>query len=103
KEVSKPTTEVAGCLIGRAVKPQADAKVTYAKDVSRIIQKNCQECHRPSQIGPMPLMNYDDTAAWADMIREVVEDRRMPPWHADPKFGKFTNDRSLAKQDRETI
>ncbi|HEV3236357.1 MAG TPA: redoxin domain-containing protein, partial [Gemmataceae bacterium] len=86
KEVTTPATEVAGCLISRAVKPQADAKVTYAKEVSRIIQKNCQECHRPGQIGPMPLMNYDDVAAWADTIREVVADLRMPPWHADPKF-----------------
>jgi peroxiredoxin len=103
KEVTTPTTEVAGCLIGRAVKPQAEAKVTYAKDVSRIIAKNCQECHRPGQIGPMPLMNYDDAAAWSDMIREVVADRRMPPWHADAKFGHFVNDRSLAKEDRDTI
>jgi peroxiredoxin len=103
KEVTTPTTELAGCLISRAVKPQADAKVTYAKEVSRIIAKNCQECHRPGQIGPMPLMNYDDAAAWSDTIREVVADRRMPPWHADPKFGHFVNDRSLAKEDRETI
>jgi hypothetical protein len=37
------------------------------------------------------------------MIREVVEERRMPPWHADPKHGKFSNDRSLSKEDREAL
>jgi peroxiredoxin len=103
KVVSKPKTEVAGCLISRVVQSKSEAKVTYAKEVSRIIQKNCQECHRPGQIGPMPLMNFEDAAAWSDTIREVVADRRMPPWHADPKFGKFTNDRSLANEDRATL
>ncbi|MFL5242312.1 MAG: redoxin domain-containing protein [Gemmataceae bacterium] len=103
KEVTKASTEVAGCLISRAVQPKADGKITYAKEVSRILQKNCQECHRSGQIGPMPLVTYDDAAAWSDTIREVVADQRMPPWHADPKFGKFTNDRSLTKEDRGTL
>jgi hypothetical protein len=51
----------------------------------------------------MPLLNYDDAAAWAETIREVVSASRMPPWHADPRFGKFANDRSLPKADREAV
>ena len=62
----KPTTPVAGCLIARAPSRKADGTVTYAKHVARILQKNCQECHRPGQIGPMSLLTYDDAAAWAD-------------------------------------
>src|SRR5438045_1548268 len=27
----------------------------------------------------------------------------MPPWHADPKHGKFSNDRSLPAQERDTL
>src|SRR5262249_2942821 len=77
--------------------------ITFAKHVSRILQKNCQECHRPGQIGPMPLLTYDDAAAWAATIREVVNDRRMPPWYADPRFGKFSNDRSLDPTERERL
>jgi hypothetical protein len=37
------------------------------------------------------------------MIREVVDQRRMPPWHADPKHGKFSNDRTLSDKDRKTL
>ena len=37
------------------------------------------------------------------MIREVLEDRRMPPWHADPRYGHFANDRSLSAQERATL
>jgi mono/diheme cytochrome c family protein/peroxiredoxin len=103
KPVSVAKTDVAGCFIGRVSKPKSDGAVTYAKHISRIVQKNCQECHRPGQVGPMPLLTYDDAVAWADTIREVVDERRMPPWHADPRFGKFANDRSLPKEDREAI
>src|SRR5207245_1441618 len=103
KPVSKPTTPVAGCLIGRASAPKKDGTVTYAKHVARILQSNCQECHRPGQIGPMPLLTYDDAASWAGTIREVVEEERMPPWHADPRHGKFANDRRLSAQDKETL
>jgi len=103
KAVSTPLTEAAGCLIARAKKPSATGTITYARDVSRILQKRCQECHRPGQVGPMSLLSYEDALSWQGMIQEVVEEGRMPPWHADPKYGHFTNDRSLTKQERETL
>src|SRR5262249_28100582 len=103
KAVTTPTTPVAGCFIARAKKAKEGGAVTFNKHVARILQKNCQECHRPGQIGPMPLLTYEDAAAWADTIREVVEDGRMPPWHADPRFGKFSNDRRLAPQDNQPL
>src|SRR5207253_1230591 len=98
KPVSRPHTSVAGCIIARAIKPRETGTITYAKHVSPIIQNRCQECHRPGQIGPMPLRTYRDAVAWSGMIREVVEQRRMPPWHADPRHGSFANDRSLTEQ-----
>jgi peroxiredoxin len=103
KPVAVSETQVAGCLITRATRPKDDAKITYTKDVARIIQKNCQECHRPGQIGPMPLLTFEDVEGWSAMIQEVVTDRRMPPWYADPKIGHFLNDRSLPERDRETL
>ncbi|MBY0525822.1 MAG: redoxin domain-containing protein [Gemmataceae bacterium] len=103
KPVEKPTTPVAGCLIGRPVKPKSDGKVVFAKHVAPILQRHCQECHRPGMIGPMSLLSYDDASAWSATIQEVVQERRMPPWHADPKVGKFANDRSLPKEDRDTL
>src|SRR5262249_15666107 len=76
---------------------------TYNKQVARILQKNCQECHRPGQIGPMSLLTYEDAADWSQTIREVVKERCMPPWLADARYGKFANDRSLTSEDRETL
>jgi peroxiredoxin/mono/diheme cytochrome c family protein len=103
KPVSVAKTKVDGCRIGRVAEPKANGPVTYAKHVSRILQMNCQECHRPGQIGPMSLLNFKDAVAWSDTIREVIDEGRMPPWHADPRYGKFSNDRRLSKEDRETL
>ena len=103
KPVSVARTESIGCLIGRAREAKSDSSVTYSQQVSRILQAHCVECHRPGEIGPFPLLTYDDAQGWGDMIAEVVSDRRMPPWHADPAHGKFSNDRSLPGEDRETL
>src|SRR5262245_51647526 len=85
------TTPVAGCLIGRAPKTRADGEITFSKHIMAIVQNKCQECHRAGQIGPMALKTYDDVTSWADMIREVITEKRMPPWYADPAHGKFSN------------
>jgi peroxiredoxin len=103
KPVSVARTEVAGCFIGRVRTVRTEGKVTFTRDISRILQKNCQECHRPGQIGPMPLFEYEDVVAWGETIREVVSDNRMPPWYADPKFGKWANDRRLSKEEKDLL
>lgn len=103
KKVSQETTPVAGCLIARGTKPKANATVTYTKHIAPLLQKHCQECHRPGQIGPMSLMNYQNASAWSEAIAETVRENRMPPWHADERFGKFANDRRLSKEERETL
>src|SRR5437016_1921832 len=56
--VTIPETEPVGCLITRARKASDHPDVTYAKDVSRIVQERCQECHRPGMIGPFSLLTY---------------------------------------------
>jgi mono/diheme cytochrome c family protein len=81
----------------------AVGRVTYAADVAPILQARCQSCHRPGEAGPFSLLTYDQARRWAESIREVVEDRRMPPWHADPRFGRFRNDRGLSARQRATL
>ena len=68
KKVTQPLTQVAGCFIARTAKPKAEAQITFTKDVARIMQKNCQECHRKGQIGPMSLITYESVSAWAESI-----------------------------------
>ena len=96
-------TEAAGCFIARVNKPKEIGTVTFTKQVSRILQKNCQECHRAGQVAPMELSSYEDALNWSETIEEVIKQKRMPPWHADPAFGKFSNDRSLTAADREAL
>jgi peroxiredoxin/mono/diheme cytochrome c family protein len=103
KPVSVARTQAAGCLIARSKKTAAAGKVTYSNQVARILQKNCQECHRPGEIGPFSLLTYGQAKGWADMIQEVVGEGRMPPWYADPRYSKFANDRRLTKEDKETL
>ncbi len=103
KEVTVAKVAVEGCYITRAPAAKADGILTYAKDIAPILQRRCQECHRPGQIGPMPLLTHEDASSWAQMIKDVVADRRMPPWHADPRYGKFMNDRSLSAAERATL
>jgi len=71
------------------------APATFYKDVLPVLQQHCQNCHRPGEIGPMPLLTYEQTRPWAKAIRQSVSLRKMPPWFADPHFGKFSNDPSL--------
>ena len=103
KPVSTPTTDVVGCLIGRAKRPAADSAVTFAKDIAPIFNRRCVECHRPGEIGPFSLTEYSKAAGWAEMIAEVVDNGRMPPWHADPKYGHFANDRRLTADEKKLI
>lgn len=79
--------------------------VTFHKDVEPILQRSCQVCHRPDNMAPMSLMNYQETRPWARSIKNKVVAREMPPWHIDPNVGiqDFIGDRSLTKAEIETI
>jgi hypothetical protein len=81
----------------------ADVTPTYTKDVLPILQKNCQSCHRPGQIGPFSLLSYETTRPWARSIKAKVVSRQMPPWFADPAHGTWANDRSLSQAQIDTI
>lgn len=102
KPVTVTKTEVAGCLIGRDQRPSA-RPITYSNQVVRVLQQKCQTCHRTDGVAPFALDNYDQARAWAKTIKEVVVERRMPPWHADPHYGKFANDRSLTPAELDTL
>jgi hypothetical protein len=107
KPVSRPVTEVVGFPITRPAKARPEAadgeRVTYCRQVARILQANCQTCHWPGEAGPFPQMTYQDAADWATAIGEAVRERRMPPWHADPAHGTFANDRRLSDADRACL
>ena len=77
--------------------------VTFTKDVAPILYSRCVECHRVGEIAPMSLLSYQEVRPWAKSIRQRVADRSMPPWSADPHYGKFSNDPSLSQKEIDTI
>ena len=87
----------------RAQSSRAQKEITYSKDVAPILNKNCVPCHRPNDMAPMPLMNYDQVLPFARMIRESVLKRKMPPWHADASVGEFMNDARLSSAEIAAI
>ncbi len=102
KEVKAQQVEAVGCPLPEV----ADhlAQPTYCKDVAPILQKNCQECHRPGQVGPFPLETYEQARKRASDISAVVEDRKMPPWKAAAHFGvPFKDVRTLSDREIATI
>lgn len=103
KAVSVPVTTAPGCFIGRVQKPNPDCDVTYSNQIARILQNRCVECHRDGEIAPFSLTDYEEVAGWAETIAEVVDEGRMPPWHADPQFGQFKNDRHLSDEEKRLI
>lgn len=103
KPVSVAETETAGCLITLRAQQKKKGEVTYSSHVAGILKKNCADCHHPGTAAPFSLLTYNDAANWSEMLREVVVQRRMPPWHADPRHGKFANERRLTQDDVDTL
>jgi mono/diheme cytochrome c family protein len=96
------TAENGGATRDETPRPGAN-DVTYAKHIAPIIQNKCQTCHRPGTAAPFSLLDYEDVVDWSQTIKEVVEQKRMPPWHADPRFGKFANDRRLTQDEIDLL
>jgi hypothetical protein len=103
KPVSQPVTEAPGCRIGRVHKAQADAQITFTKHIAPLLNARCVQCHRAGEIAPFSLTSYHDVAGWAETIAEVVDENRMPPWHANPEIGHFSNDARLSDAEKQLI
>jgi hypothetical protein len=79
------------------------AAPSFYRDVLPILQQHCQRCHRSGEIGPMPLVTYENARAYAAEIANFVSKRKMPPWFADPRYGHFSNDPSLTLEEIQTL
>src|SRR5262249_8774812 len=93
---------VAVCLVANAASPTAGQQsATFYRDVLPILQERCQTCHRPGEVGPMPLMTSDQARPWAKSIKQAVVSRKMPPWNVEAPQGRFHNDPSLSTHEIE--
>lgn len=101
-------TEAPGCALEPSKEPQlTSAAPTFHDRISRMLQANCQECHRTGGVAPFALETYEQVSAKAGMIRKMVSRNLMPPWFAAaPQPGQhspWSNDRSLTERDKADL
>lgn len=86
-----------------------DNSVTFSKDIAPILQRSCQQCHRPNSVAPMSLLTYEDVRPWARAIkmRTGLRNQRgaMPPWFVERDIGiqHYKNDPSLSEEEIEKV
>ncbi len=91
---------IAGQAIG-----STGSQVTFNKDIAPILQRSCQNCHRPNSVAPMSLLTYEDARPYAASIkrRTAIRSRQgtMPPWYIEKDIGiqHYKNDISLSDGD----
>ena len=82
--------------------PVITEEVTYTKDIAPILQRSCENCHRPNGAGPMSLMTYEEVRPWARSIKARTgigpHAGVMPPWYMEKNIGiqKYKDDPSLS-------
>ena len=92
-----------------AVSSAQAQEVTFHKDIEPILQRSCQNCHRPGGVGPMPLVSYEQVAPYAGLIeyKTGLRDRAgaMPPWYMEKNVGiqDYKNDPSLSDEELAAI
>jgi hypothetical protein len=91
-----------GCACAAFAHDPITTKLTWSREVSRIVYKHCANCHRDGG-SAMSLLNYQDARPWAKAIKEEVLGRRMPPWGAVKGFGDFSNDISLSQEELDLV
>jgi mono/diheme cytochrome c family protein len=83
----------------------ASGDVTFSKDIAPILQRSCQQCHRPDGVAPMPLVTYEDVRPWARAMKTRTGLRTqkgaMPPWFVEKNIGiqHFKDDPSLNEHE----
>ncbi|HOZ26575.1 MAG TPA: redoxin domain-containing protein [Hyphomonadaceae bacterium] len=79
------------------------ARISYEKEISPILAKNCVSCHAEGGIAPFAMNSYDVVKQFGPMIREAIRTDRMPPYNADPHVGQFKDDMNLPVKDAQTL
>ncbi|HEX3148516.1 MAG TPA: redoxin domain-containing protein [Gemmataceae bacterium] len=104
KAIRTPVTKAVGCPIGgREVAVKTPTSVTFHKDVQPILQKSCQNCHRPGEVGPFSLMTYKQAVTWAEDIKDYTANKKMPPWKPTAATYEFHGERKLTDAEIKTL
>jgi hypothetical protein len=85
---------------GSSARAGAPSPPTYHKEVVRILQAHCQDCHRPGQVAPFALLNFEQARKRAGDLANMTGERKMPPWPASTDYGgPFRDQRVLSEAE----
>lgn len=88
---------------GQAVQLEPVKSASYSTDIAPLLQEKCVRCHSPGNIAPWTMSDYSSVQKYSASIKSQVLTTRMPPWHADPIYGTFSNDVSLKPAEAATL
>lgn len=104
EEIETAERPAPGCLIHFPNRDrEAHHEISYSEDIAPLLQQRCRSCHRQGGVAPWAMTHYEMVRGWSPMMREMIRTRRMPPWHADPRFQRFENDLSLTSEEKKTL
>ncbi|MGV3774463.1 MAG: redoxin domain-containing protein [Verrucomicrobiales bacterium] len=98
-EVGVTTTQPTGCDLPLVETPS----LNYSSDIAPILQAKCVVCHSPGNVAPWAMTNYAIIKRYSSAMNNAIMTRKMPPWHADPEYGHFANDRSLSIEEERRL
>ncbi len=100
--IEDPEIDAPGCKI-TLEKTTGQTARAYADHVAPILKQRCVECHTKGGVGPFAMSNYRKVRGWSEMIGEMILTKQMPPWHADPHIGTFSNDSGITDEEAKTV
>jgi peroxiredoxin len=104
KPITRSETRSLGCIIRRVHHKPTDVSPdapTFTRDISPILQENCQACHHPGGIGRVSFTDYDMVAAWTPDMRDSIKAGDMPPWPAREDVNDFAGARTLTEREKQ--
>ncbi len=93
KEITVKETETPGCTIQRPLK-ETGGEITFAEHIAPLYNKYCVSCHRPGQVAPFSLTNYETARRWARDCKLRTQAKQMPPWKP-VNHGVFRDERLM--------
>ncbi len=92
-----------GLLLSLSIGQVKGQEITFAEDIADMIYTHCSGCHRPGEIGPFSLTNYEEVRSWAASIKYVTQEKIMPPWQPDPNYSNFLGENYLSPEQIDQI
>jgi hypothetical protein len=105
RPVTVARAEALGCLVAFPERDNraAHATISYVDEIAPLLEEKCAACHRDGGVAPWSMSSYEIVRGFAPMMREAIRTKRMPPWHADPHYGRFVGDRSLTDEQAKRL